>query len=503
MNKTARGLLILTTVVSVNVLLFLWIMSQDKFSAPYQENCSSCHGDNLTGTPLGPALVGTDLQYGDSVTDISRIIRDGSLKNGMPAFAATLDDTVVQRLAIYVAEQRAGFRQFDLKIGQSLSIPVEAITTELHSFRLETVATDLDPLPFSIALLPDGRMLLTERGRGLSIVGINGQRSTLIPGAPTGYDDAIGSPFVGLRMGLGWMMDVALHPDYATNGWIYLQYGDRCSSCELQYKGFSMNKLVRGRIVEGHWVNEETIWQADRNAYTKSSDMGAGGRIAFDDNGHVFISVGFKGPTNYAGVQDLAMPWGKIHRMIDDGSMPPDNPFVDKPEALGSIWTYGHRSPQGLEFNYKTGELWGTEMGPRGGDEVNLLLAGLNYGWPLVSRGLNYDGTPVDYGKLLGLSSDTMDIEQPIVDLTPSPAVSSFIIYTGSAFPGWQQHMVVGSLKATSLYRIVVENGVLIHQETLIHGLARIRDVEADAKGLIYLLLEHADGSLIVRMVPE
>jgi glucose/arabinose dehydrogenase len=447
--------------------------------------------------------VGVDLQYGDSVADISRIIRDGSLQNGMPAFAATLDDTEVQRLAIYVAEQRAGFRQFDLKIGQSLSIPVKAITTELHSFRLETVATDLDPLPFSIALLPDGRMLLTERGRGLSIVDTNGQRSTLIPGAPTGYDDAIGSPFVGLKMGLGWMMDVALHPDYVTNGWIYLQYGDRCSSCELKYKGVSMNKLVRGRIVEGQWVNEETIWQADRNAYTKSSDMGAGGRIAFDDNGHVFISVGIKGPTNYAGVQDLAMPWGKIHRMIDDGSMPPDNPFVDKPGALGSIWTYGHRSPQGLEYNYKTGQLWGTEMGPRGGDEVNLLLAGRNYGWPLVSQGLNYDGTPVDYGKLLGLSSDTMDIEQPIVDLTPSPAVSSFIIYTGTAFPGWQQHMIVGSLKATSLYRIVVENGVLIHQETLIHGLARIRDVETDAKGLIYLLLEHADGSLIVRMVPE
>jgi glucose/arabinose dehydrogenase len=121
----------------------------------------------------------------------------------------------------------------------------------------------------------------------------------------------------------------------------------------------------------------------------------------------------------------------------------------------------------------------------------------------LVSKGLNYDGSAVDYGKLLGLSSDTMDIEQPIVDLTPSPAVSSFIIYTGTAFPGWRQHMIVGSLKATSLYRIIVENGALVHQETLIHGLARIKDIEADAKGLIYLLLEHADGSLIVRMVPE
>lgn len=503
MNRTTRGLLILTAVVGVNVLLFSWIMPQDKFSAPYQENCSSCHGNTLTGTPLGPALVGVDLQSGDSVADISRIIRDGSLQTGMPAFAATLDDTQVRRIALYVTEQRAGFSQIGISMGQPLAIPVEAIASEQHSFRLEIVAMDLDPLPFAIAPLPDGRILLTERGRGLSIVGTDGARSALIPEAPTGYDDAVGSPFVPLKMGLGWMMDVALHPDYATNGWIYLQYGDRCSTCEMKHQGVSMNKLVRGRIVYDQWVDEETIWQADRNAYTKSSDMGAGGRIAFDDEGHVFISVGFKGPTNYAGIQDLAMPWGKIHRMNDDGSIPPDNPFVDTPGAMGSIWSYGHRSPQGLEYNYQTGQLWGTDMGPRGGDEVNLLLAGRNYGWPLVSKGLNYDGSPVDYGKLLGISSDTMDIVQPIVDLTPSPAVSSFIIYTGNAFPGWQQHMIVGSLKARSLYRIVVENGALVHQETIIHGLARIRDLESDAKGLIYLLLEHADGSLIVRMVPE
>src|SRR5690606_15347730 len=132
------------------------------------------------------------------------------------------------------------------------------------------------------------------------------------------------------------------------------------------------------------------------------------------------------------------LPYGKILRLERDGSIPPDNPFVGRADALAAIWTYGHRSPQGLEFDRETGLLWGTEMGPRGGDEVNLLLPGRNYGWPLYSKGINYDGTEVDYGKQLGIERDLDSIEQPVVDLTPAPAVSSFIIYDGASFPEWQ-----------------------------------------------------------------
>lgn len=230
--------------------------------------------------------------------------------------------------------------------------------------------------------------------------------------------------------------------------------------------------------------------------------MGAGGRIAFDDAGHVFLSVGIKGLSNYHGIQDLGLPYGKIHRVNDDGTIPPDNPFVDDPDALDSIWTYGHRSPQGLEFDPQTGRLWSTEMGPRGGDEFNLIRPGRNYGWPLTSKGVDYDGTPVEYGIDLGIPLDLDTIEQPVVDLTPAPAVSSFSIYRGNAFPAWKGNAIVGTLKATELYRFVIDGNRVVHRETLLSGMGRLRDVEVGPDGAIYLLLEHASGGRIVRMVP-
>jgi len=302
----------------------------------------------------------------------------------------------------------------------------------------------------------------------------------------------------GLVYGHGWLLDVALHPGFEDNGWIYLHFGDRCPDCET-----SMNKLVRGRIEKGRWVDEESIWQADPASYTASSDMGAGGRITFDDQGHVFVSVGIKGDSNHHGIQDLGLPYGKIHRVHDDGRVPSDNPFVNIEGALPTTWTYGHRSPQGLEFDPVRGRLWSTEMGPRGGDELNLVLPGRNYGWPLTSKGLNYDGTPVEYGKQLGIELDLEAIEPPVLDMTPSPAVSSFVLYRGREFPEWENDVIVGSLKATALYRWVIEEDRVVHQETLLEGLARIRDVETGPDGALYLLLEHRSGGRIVRMVAE
>jgi glucose/arabinose dehydrogenase len=187
----------------------------------------------------------------------------------------------------------------------------------------------------------------------------------------------------------------------------------------------------------------------------------------------------------------------------DDGRVPTDNPFIDNEGAYPTTWTYGHRSPQGLEFNLETGKLWSTEMGPRGGDELNLLLPGRNYGWPLYSMGLNYDGTPIEYGEWLDITFDLNDIEQPVVDLTPAPAVSSFIFYEGKQFPNWRGNALVGSLKGSELYRIVLdENDRFVHYEVLIKQLARIRDIEMGPDGNVYLLLEHTDGGQIVRLVP-
>lgn len=329
----------------------------------------------------------------------------------------------------------------------------------------------------------------------------------MISGTPKTSDEAYEAPGIFLKYGSGWMLDVAPHPDYGDNGWIYLTYGDRCAQCNpasrLTGAAVSMLKLIRGRIANGAWVDEETIWEADSTTYTPFPDMTLGGRIAFDGAGHLFFTLGMKGLNEYDGIQDLNKPSGKIHRINDDGSIPEDNPYLNTPEAWPSIWTYGHRSPQGLEYNPRTRQLWSTEMGPRGGDEVNLIQPGKNYGWPLYSKGLDYDGTPVEYGKELGIELDLSTIVQTKYDLTPSPAVSSFVIHDGSTFPEWKDNLIVGSLKATELYRFVVDGDNIVHKETLLNNFARIRDIEHGPDGAIYLLLEHADGGQIVRMVRE
>ncbi len=210
--------------------------------------------------------------------------------------------------------------------------------------------------------------------------------------------------------------------------------------------------------------------------------------------------MGLKGTTNFDHIQDLSKPAGKIHRVRLDGSVPVDNPFLTVAGAYPSTWTYGHRSPQGLEFNQETGQLWESEMGPRGGDELNLLRPGKNYGWPVTSHGIDYDGSHVEYGKDLNLEFDLAEIQQPEIDLTPGPAVSSFAFYAGAPFSAWHGHMLVGSLAARELYRI---DPVTKHTEKLLSDIGRIRDVEVGPDGGVYLLLEHPSGGRIVRLVPS
>ena len=483
---------------------------EDPFTSIYAANCAVCHGDNMEGAAQGPALVGVPLVHGASVADLTRSIANGVPETTMQGWSATLDPGEVRRLAILIAETRENLEsQLDFKVDKPLTVPTEPIETERLTVRLEVVATGIDPYPFSIAPLPDGRILVTEKRRGLSVIYPDGTRSEPLAGAPETL--AWGFKVDRLLYGFGWHLDVALHPEYETNGWIYLHHTHPCRECMKDEDWLnkvvskvidmekSMNRLIRGRIKDGKWVDTEVIWSAPREFYSLNPGLAAGGRIAFDPAGYVFLSVGSS--RGDEGVQDLGMPFGKIHRVHDDGTMPADNPFLDIAGAQPSIWTYGHRVPQGLEFDPRSGTLWGSELGPRGGDEINLLHPGKNYGWPLYSKGLHYDGRPVDHWREAGVAFE--DIEQPVVDLTPAPAVSSFIIYDGDAFPEWQGDFLVGSLKATDLYRVVIEEDRHVHTETLITDLARIRDIEMGPDGLVYLLLENGAGSQIVRVVPE
>lgn len=478
----------------------------DAFYGLYLTECAACHGDGFEGTGQGPALASTTPTEMGTQAALVEVITNGVPEKGMPAFGETLSANQIKRLAIQIAEvQLAGVKEGDFyNIKEAFTLPKEPLQTELHTFRVAPVATGLDPLPYAIAPLPDGRILVTEKKYGLRIVAPDGSLSPLLEGTPQTFTDVYEDPTLFIQYGGGWLLDLALHPDYAENGWVYMTYGDRCTACNdasrASGEDVSMLKLIRGRMAGNKWVDEETIWQADSSSYTISPDITLGGRIAFDDAGHLYFTVGMKGYNNHFGIQDLDQPAGKIHRIYLDGTIPEDNPFVSQPDALPSIWSYGHRSPQGLEFNPRTMQLWGTEMGPRGGDEVNLIQPGKNYGWPLHSLGLDYDGTPVSYGEQLGIEVDMATIELPKLDLTPSPAVSSFIIHDGSTFPEWKDNLIVGSLKATELYRMVVEGDEIVHKETIIKGFTRIRDIEHGPDGTIYLLLEHADGGQIVKL---
>ena len=475
------------------------------FDSVYLEHCAVCHGDEMQGTAQGAALVGAPLKAGDSVKDLIASISNGVPVRGMPAWRDVLSGQHIQNLAIFIAEQRENLVYKDFMELAELNIPNDVIESEHHSFEIDVVAEAISPVVYSIEPLPDGRILVTERTLGLSILE-KGKELVRVDGLPKIYDDVVIGGLVGA--GQGQLLEVKLHPDYEENGWIYLTYGDRCSGCnqrsEESGNDVSMIKVIRGRLNGTRWVDQQEIWSADKKHYTSSPEASAGARLAFDDQGFLFLTVGELNTPGLAedGVQDLDKPYGKIFRVRADGGMPSDNPFVENESALPGIWSVGHRSPQGLAWDSARNQLWSTEHGPRGGDEINLIRAGENYGWPLVSNGSYYDGTKVDFGPVLGIEFDPDELTYPEVDFTPSPAISSLLVYKGSSFPKWQGDLIVATLKAEKLMRVRPLASGGYATETIIDKIARIRDVEHANDGGILLLLEHISGAVVVKLRP-
>ena len=472
------------------------------FEALYEQKCAVCHGNELQGEAIGVPLVGTDLLHGQSLEEIALSIADGIPNSEMPAWSETLTTTQIRTLAVFIVEQRDSMPQGEFNTRTPMQLPEGIVASDKHSFTAVPVAEGLEELIFSMAILPDKQFLVTERTGGLLLISADGQESTMIQGTPKGfYNDA--NP----RGGIGSLLEVILHPEYAENGWIYMHFSDRCEDCTSQSRQYdrpaSMNKVVRGRIEGDQWIDQETIIEFDKASYQIGSDIGAGGRVAFDSEGHLFFSIGARSPNTMSGVQDLTLPWGKIHRVNLDGSIPEDNPYVGDDSALDSIWSRGHRSPHGLEVNPLSDVLWSTEMGPRGGDELNIIEPGGNFGWPLHSLGINYSGSEVNYGRDELEFFRIEDIVMPLVDFTPSPAVSSFIFYQGDAFPEWKNNILMGTLKSMQLFRFSLDGDTVIEQEILLDDFARIRDIESGVDGEIYLLLENAEGSKIARLMPE
>ena len=347
------------------------------------------------------------------------------------------------------------------------------LDSEKVRFRVVTLVEDLEH-PWGLAFLPGGDMLVTERpGRLLRIDG-----ATLAKRAVTGLPPIA-------TVGQGGLLDVALHPAFETNGLVYLSFAGEDGSG-------AGTEVARGRLVGHALEGVEIIFRALPKS---GGGRHFGSRLLFDTDGRLLVTLGDRGDRPRA--QDLGDHAGSIIRLEDDGRVPADNPFVATPGARPEIYTYGNRNVQGIALDPVSGRVWENEHGPQGGDEVNIIAAGRNYGWPVITYGRNYV-----IGTQIGEGTHKEGMEQPVLQWTPSIAPSGMTVYTGDKFPAWQGNLFVGALKFRLLARLEVEGERIVHEERLLEDvLGRIRDVRTGPDGYIYLLTDHGDG-VLARLEP-
>jgi len=459
----------------------------------YDEYCGECHGTDLGGG-RAPSLF--DQAWLDTVSDRQLItgMAEGVENTEMEGFSEVLTEDEMWALVRYIRGRADTMRprepftpDFDGRV----------IESEEATFRIETVADGLDT-PWGLDFLPDGRWLVTERSGTLRVIE-NGELSAPVSGTPEAHVQQDGG-----------MLDVIVHPDYAENGWIYLGYTEAQPGWEPpppseveeqpagRGRGFgdpnrppSMTVVVRGKLnADNALVDQEEIFRADNELYT-TNGAHYGLRFIFDGENHLFFSIGDRG--NMENAQDLGNPLGKVHRVNDDGSIPADNPFVGQEGAVESIWVYGNRNPQGLAWGPETGLLWEAEHGPGGGDEINIIERGENYGWGVATMG--------SQGGITERSVPGM--VDPIVYYNPTLAPSSIAFYGGDQFPNWQGDLFVAALRGEQLRRLEISGREVTHQEALFEHFGRIRDVVTGPDGLLYLLQQNPTGGLTGLRVSE
>jgi glucose/arabinose dehydrogenase len=352
--------------------------------------------------------------------------------------------------------------------------PDRVMRSALHDYRVVNVADGLVE-PWSIAFLPGGDALITERPGRLRIL----RQGKLLPHPVEGVPQV-------LYVGQGGLFEVMPHPDFANNRLLYLTYAKSLADQQ------STTALVRGRFENDRLTNVQQLFESvskGRGHY--------GGKIAFDASGHLFLTLGdrqvlpegdeaalLKHPA-----QDLTNHHGKIVRLHDDGRVPADNPFVRTPGAKPEIWSYGHRNVQGIAIHPVTGEVWADEHGPQGGDELNRVEPGRNYGWPVIGFGVNYTT-----GKAIHIGTMREGMEQPVHVWVPSIGISGAMIYTGDRFPQWKHNLFVGGLVGQRLERLTLDGSRVAGRETLFPNMGRVRDVRQGPDGYIYLVVEDDDG---------
>lgn len=353
------------------------------------------------------------------------------------------------------------------------SAAAETVSTERHKVSITSLTNKLDK-PWGMSFLPSGELLVTEKSGALRRVKLDGSISVPLTGVPSVVNKSQGG-----------LLDVAVDPDFANNNYVYISY----SEADPQGGEGNSTAVMRATLTDTGLTNGKVVF---RGAPKYKSGAHFGSRLVFAPDGHLFITLGDR----YSAMDDaqtLDNHHGKVVRIKPDGSVPSDNPFVGKANALPEIWSYGHRNVQGAAIHPTTGKLWTVEHGPKGGDEINIPEAGKNYGWPIATYGVDYDGSII---------SDKTHVEgtvQPHYYWVPSIATSNMIFYTGDKFPAWQGDLLVAALKGSQVARLDLEGDRVMHEETLFEQAIeqRIRDIEQGPDGYIYLITDDRAGQLI------
>ncbi len=431
----------------------------------YKNMCASCHGANVL------AFAGHRWKHGKEYDSIFSSIKQGFPGTEMVAWKNVFSDEQIGHLTKYIVQGIEKVEQYGF---QEEKLESDTFKTELLTIELDTIVSGMNQ-PWGMVFLPSGDMLVTEQSGEIYRIdkGLN-----KIP--------VSGVPKVVYR-GQGGLLDLELHPDYENNGWIYVSYsavgvenGDTVSNTEL-----SRYKLKDDKLVQGQKLFTATPFV--------SSGSHFGGRIEFDNEGYLYFSTGDRRRENEH-PQYLSNHSGKIHRLLDDGSIPSDNPFVNVDTAMASIYSYGHRNPQGLALHPETGQIWAHEHGPRGGDEINIIRPGVNYGWPVISYGIEYDG------RAFTNLTEKEGMEQPILYWVPSIAPCGAAFVTTDKYPGWKGDFLVGSLRFRYLNRVVLEGNEVVKEEPLMKGVGRLRNVRIGPDGYIYIAVE--EPGYIFRLMP-
>lgn len=431
----------------------------------YQTYCAGCHGAQMQGGQYSP-LRKTDWMYGGNRAGMLRTVMYGVSGTDMAAWSKVLPKQEIEALVDYI-------------IGSRDTLPAEppakpdSIQTADYLVHIETViAEGFNSAPWGIEFVDKRRALITELRGGLRWM-IDGK---LNPAPITGIPETI-------QYGTGGMLDLALDPDYESNGWVYIGYVHPLGDGPSRERP-AMTRIIRGRVEDDRWVDQETLFRvSDELHFADSGRWGC--RLLFDKDGYLYFTIGDIRRND--DVQPLSTPSGKVYRILPDGSIPPDNPYVGQPGALEAIYTTGNRNVQGIDQHPVTGAIWATEHGPMGGDELNILRLGRNYGWPVITYGLDYDGTPVS------LLTQKQGMEQPIKYWKPSPGISALEFYTGDMFPKWKNQAFAGALVFREIKRLKLGDDQVEEEEILLKGYGRVRDLKTGPDGAIYVLLNQPD----------